>query len=92
MVLGRKGIVIGQGEPERARDYIQRNNNPCPLLCDPTFEVNKAFDIVERKTSQILFDGPNEYLIYDLKAGRVSSAKQKARLLIAPGNFQLNLW
>jgi len=55
-------VVVGQGEPERAAAYAEKNKLTCPVLCDPTFEVYHAYDLLEGKTSQILFDAPDEYL------------------------------
>lgn len=68
--LGANVVVIGQGEPERAAAYAEKNKIECPVLCDPTFTVYQAYDLLEGKTSQILFDAPDEYLKCDLEAGR----------------------
>ena len=68
--LGANVIVIGQGEPERATAYAEKNKIACPVLCDPTYQVYQAYDLLEGKTSQILFDAPDEYLKCDLEAGR----------------------
>lgn len=68
--LGANVIVIGQGEPERAIAYAQKNNITCSVLCDPTYQVYQAYDLLEGKTSQILFDAPDEYLKCDIEAGR----------------------
>ena len=68
--LGANVVVIGQGEPERAADYAARNKIPCPVLCDPTFQVYQAYDLLEGKTSQVLFDADDDYLKCDLEAGR----------------------
>lgn len=74
--LGANVVVIGQGESERAAAYAQKNSIACPVLCDPTFQVYQAYDLLEGKTSQILFDAPDEYLKCDLEAGR---SMQKSR-------------
>jgi peroxiredoxin len=68
--LGANIVVIGQGEPERATVYAEKNKITCPVLCDPTYQVYQAYDLLEGKTSQILFDAPDEYLKCDLEAGR----------------------
>jgi peroxiredoxin len=39
--LGASVVVIGQGEPERSRDYSQKHGIPCPVLCDPTYRSMK---------------------------------------------------
>lgn len=68
--LGANIVIIGQGEPERAAAYAEKNKITCPVLCDPTHQVYQAYDLLEGKTSQILFDAPDEYLKCDLEAGR----------------------
>jgi peroxiredoxin len=67
--LGANVIVIGQGEPERAAAYIQKHNLPCPVLCDPTYKVYEAYDLLEGKPSQIVFDAPDEFLQCNFDAG-----------------------
>ena len=68
--LGANVVVIGQGEPERAAAYSEKNKIDCPVLADPSYQVYEAYDLLEGKTSQILFDAPDEYLKCDLEAGR----------------------
>jgi len=67
--LGASVVVIGQGEPERSKDYSQKNGIPCPVLCDPTYHVYEAYDLLEGKTSQIIYDAPDEYLRIDYETG-----------------------
>lgn len=67
--LGANVIIVGQGEPERAATYIQNHKIPCPVLCDPTCKVYQAFDLLEGKPSQIVFDAPDEFLQCDFQAG-----------------------
>lgn len=69
ITLGANVIVIGQGEPERTAAYARNHNIPCPMLCDPTRSVYEAYDLLEGKPSQIVFDAPDEFLQCDLKAG-----------------------
>jgi peroxiredoxin len=68
--LGTNVVVIGQGEPERAAAYVEKNKIECPVLCDPTFKVYEAYDLLEGKPSQIVFDASDELLKCDLEAGR----------------------
>lgn len=68
--LGANVVVIGQGEPERAKSYAERFGLPCPVLCDPTYKVYEAYDLLEGKSSQILFDADDALLQCDLEAGR----------------------
>jgi peroxiredoxin len=67
--LGANVVIIGQGEPERTAAYIQRHKLPGPVLCDPTYKVYQAFDLLEGKPSQIVYDAPDELLQCDIDAG-----------------------
>ena len=67
--LGASVIIIGQGEPERAAAYIQDHNIPSPVFCDPTYKVYQAFDLLEGKPSQIVYDAPDEFLQCKFEAG-----------------------
>jgi peroxiredoxin len=62
-------IVIGQGEPERARAYAEKYGLPCPILCDPAFQAYDAFGLLEGTPAQILFDAPEALLMRDYSAG-----------------------
>jgi len=67
--LGASVVVIGQGEPERTAAYIQKHNLPCQVLCDPTYQVYQAYDLLEGKPSQMVFDAPDEFLQCNFDAG-----------------------
>jgi len=67
--LGAKVVVIGQGEPERAAGYAARHALPCPVLCDPDFQSYRAYDLLEGKPSQVVFDAPDEFLRREFEAG-----------------------
>ncbi len=60
--LGVTVISIGQGEPERAALYAQTHGLPCRMLCDPTYHVYEAYDLLEGQASQILFDTSDDLL------------------------------
>jgi peroxiredoxin len=66
---GANVVIIGQGEPERAAVYIQNRQISCPVLCDPTYKVYQAYDLLEGKPSQIVFNAPDKFLQCDLEAG-----------------------
>jgi len=92
--LGANVVVIGQGEPERAALYAEKNKLTCPVLCDPTYQVYQAYDILEGKPSQILFDAPDEYMKCELDAinGLFDSRKGTDRAIVddpwqLPGEF-----
>lgn len=79
MAAGANVVVIGQGEPERTAAYAQKYNlPPVPVLCDPNYEVYQVYGLVEGKTSQILFDAPDEYLDLDHDAGMKLAAERSA--------------
>ncbi len=63
-------VVIGQGEPERAALYAQNHGIPCPVVCDPTYQVYRAYDLLEGKPSQVVYDLGDEYLRCDVDAGK----------------------
>ena len=67
--LGASVVVIGQGEPERAAAYIQNHNLPCPVLCNPTYQVYQAYDLLEGKPSQTVYDASDEFLKRNFNAG-----------------------
>jgi len=67
--LGASVVVIGQGDPERSKDYSKKHSIPCPVLCDPTYRVYEAYDLLEGKPSQIIYDAPDEYLRIDYETG-----------------------
>ena len=77
---GAETLIIGQGEPERAAAYAKKYElPPMPVLCDPDFKVYEAYGLVEGKTSQILFDAPDEFLDREYEAG-VGLAKERRDL------------
>jgi peroxiredoxin len=67
--LGANVIAIGQGEPERAAAYARQHDLPCPMLCDPTCKVYEAYDLLEGKPSQLVFDASDELLQRRFDAG-----------------------
>jgi len=87
-------VVIGQGEPERSALYASKNDIHCPVLCDPSFKVYEAYDLLEGQPSQVFFDASDELLRCDLEAGRefAKSRHKTDRALVdspwlLPGEF-----
>lgn len=68
--VGGNVVVIGQGEPVRAALYASKNDLPCPVLCDPTYKVYEAYDLLEGQPSQVFFDASDELLRCNIQAGR----------------------
>jgi peroxiredoxin len=67
--LGATVVIIGQGEPERSMAYARAHGLECTVLCDPTLESYRAFDLLEGQPSQIVFDAPDEFLRVEYDAG-----------------------
>jgi len=94
MELGAKVVVIGYGEPERAAAYANRNEIPCPVLCDPAFQAYQAYDLLEGKPSQVVFDTTDAHLQCDVTAWKqlVESRQGTERAILdnpwqLPGEF-----
>jgi len=66
---GANVVIIGAGEPERSALYVQTHSLACPMLSDPAYHVYQAYDLLEGKPSQIVFNGPEELLRCDYDAG-----------------------
>lgn len=87
---GASVLIIGQGEPERAAAYARRHRLPCPVLCDPDRKTYVAYDLLEGKPSQILYDAPEEFLRCDLKAGaRLQAARHGTHKAFVDSPWQL---
>ena len=87
-------VIVGQGEPERAARYRERQGIEVPVLCDPERTVYQAFGLLQGTTAQVLFDASDAMLRCDLDAGLASSASRHAtdRALVddpwqLPGEF-----
>lgn len=95
--VGGNVVVIGQGEPERAALYATKNNISCPVLCDPTYKVYEAYNLLEGQPSQVFFDASDELLRCEPQAGReFAKSRQKTdRALVdspwlLPGEFVID--
>jgi len=62
-------VIVGQGEPERAARYRERQQLDVTVLCDPDRATYEAFGLLQGTPAQILFDAPDEYLRCEPKAG-----------------------
>ena len=67
---GANVVVIGMGEPERARAYADRHGLDCTFLCDPDRVAYGTYGLLEGGPAQILFDAPDEFLRRDERAAR----------------------
>ena len=77
---GARIVLIGQGEPERARIYAAANRIPddVVLLCDPEERSYQTFGLLEGGPTEVLFDAPDGYLRCDLQLGREMSDARRA--------------
>lgn len=73
---GANVIIVGQGEPERAARYAERQGIDVSILVDPDRRGYEAYGLLEGTTAQILFDAPDEFLRCDLEAGLSLSASR----------------
>ena len=88
--LGASVVVIGQGDPERSKDYSEKHSIPCPVLCDPTYRVYEAYDLLEGKPSQIIYDAPDEYLHIDYETGaQLQQSRQGTEGALVDSPWQL---
>jgi len=88
--LGASVVVIGQGDPERSKDYSKKHSIPCPVLCDPTYRVYEAYDLLEGKPSQIIYDAPDEYLRIDYETGaQLQQSRQGTESALVDSPWQL---
>jgi len=46
------------------------NKIACSILCEPRYQVYQPYDLLEGKTSQVLFDASDDFLQCDLSSGR----------------------
>ena len=88
--LGASVVVIGQGDAERSKDYSEKHDIPCPVLCDPTYRVYEAYDLLEGKPSQIIYDAPDEYLRIDYETGaQLQQSRQGTESALVDSPWQL---
>jgi peroxiredoxin len=67
--LGAQVVVVGQGEPARARAYKEEHGVPCPILCDPDRAAYTAYGLPEGQPEQVVYAGSDELLRRDYDAG-----------------------
>ena len=73
---GANVVVVGQGEPERAARYAERQGVEAPILVDPERRAYEAYGLLDGTTAQVLFDAPDPFLRCDLEAGLELSASR----------------
>src|SRR4051812_38833606 len=66
---GATVVIVGQGEPDRAARYRERQSLDVPILSDPDRATYAAYGLLQGTTAQILFDAPDPFLRCDLEAG-----------------------
>lgn len=56
--FGAAIVLVGQGEPERARAFAEERLISQPRLCDPEREVYRAYGVLEGTKAQIVYGAP----------------------------------
>jgi peroxiredoxin len=91
---GGEAVIVGQGEPERAGRYRDRQQLDVPILSDPERSAYQAFGLLQGTPAQILFDASDALLRCDVDAGMGLAAARHAtdRALVddpwqLPGEF-----
>ncbi|OLB70940.1 hypothetical protein AUI06_05230 [archaeon 13_2_20CM_2_52_21] len=83
-------VVVGQGEPERAKAYAEKYGIPCTILSDPRREAYEAYGLLEGRPSQILYDAPENLVRCDYDAGvRLASTRREAGRPLVDSPWQL---
>ena len=73
---GADVVIVGQGEPERAARYRERQELDVPILSDPERSLYQAFGLLQGTPAQVLFDASDALLRCDLDAGMALSASR----------------
>ncbi|MFQ5948128.1 MAG: redoxin domain-containing protein [Acidimicrobiia bacterium] len=94
---GADVVIIGQGEPPRARAYAEQFGLTEPILCDSDFRAYEAYGLPEGTSAQVVFDAPDEYLRGDPDAWRslIQKRREAGRPLVdnpwqLPGEFVID--
>ncbi len=76
---GANVVVIGQGEPQRAKEYAQKYGIPCPILYDPGFKAYEAYGLREGGPVEILYDASDDLFRCEFQAGvNLQKARREA--------------
>jgi len=60
---GANVVIVAMADPERSARYAKKYRLPdVPILSDMEFKAYEAYGVLEGKTTQLLFDAPDEYL------------------------------
>ena len=95
VAAGAAVVIIGQGEPARARAYAEKYGlPPVPILCDPAARAYEAYGLPEAVPAQVLYDAPEDLQRCELDAGLrfMDARRQMGRPLVdnpwqLPGEF-----
>lgn len=83
-------VVVGQGDPERAKAYAEKYGIPCAILSDPRREAYDAYGLLEGMPSQILYDAPEDLARCDYDAGvRLANSRREAGRPLVDSPWQL---
>lgn len=60
---GANIVIVAMADPERSTRYAEKIRlSGVPILSDVEFKAYEAYGVLEGKTTQLLFDAPDEYL------------------------------
>jgi peroxiredoxin len=76
---GAQVVIVGQGEPERAKIYAEKYSIPCPILSDPDFKAYKAYGLREGGPVEINYDEPEALSLRSPSGDRPAKDSQRSR-------------
>jgi peroxiredoxin len=87
---GADVVIVGQGEPARAKLYADKYSIPCTILCDPNFKAYKAYGLREGGPVEINYDAPEELFRCERKAGiELQKSRREAGRPLVDNPWQL---
>ncbi|HEV2138935.1 MAG TPA: peroxiredoxin-like family protein [Nitrososphaerales archaeon] len=90
MRAGAEVVIVGQGEPVRAKIYAEKYSIPCPILSDPGFRAYKAYGLREGGPVEINYDAPEKLFHCDPQAGvELQRARREAGRPLVDNPWQL---
>lgn len=69
VAAGLHPVIVGQADPARAQRYREEQQLPCPIVCDETAELYRAYGLGHWPVERVLFDAPEEYWGHEPELG-----------------------
>lgn len=67
---GADVVAIGEGEPARARAYVEGNNLKCPMLCDPDRQAYSTYGLRDFHPAEVLHGAADVFFEFDPDAAK----------------------